>query len=101
MVFEKGKAVQGSFLFIKFVKSNAPETRMNFIISSKVLPGAVDRNRIKRVLSETARQYLKGKGNTGYDISVVVRKHNEEKTLVTEFIKLLDKIHDQITYKNN
>ena len=88
-VFDRGKAVQGSFFFIKFKTNNMPESRMNFVVSTRVLPRAVDRNRVKRILSETARKYFRGRSDTGHDISVVIKKKGEEPVLIAELTKLL------------
>ena len=40
-----------------FVRNNKSNARLGIIASKKVLPGAVDRNRIKRVIREAFRQH--------------------------------------------
>jgi len=50
-VFKKGKAVNGSFLFIKTLPRTSGPARFGFIVAAKYAPGAVVRNRIRRLLS--------------------------------------------------
>lgn len=54
-VFKKGKAVKGSFLFIKYKKNELGLSRFGFVVSAKVAKKAVERNRIRRILSEVVR----------------------------------------------
>lgn len=49
-VFKKGKAVNGSFLFIKILPTTLGKARFGFIVSSKVAPQAVLRNKTRRTL---------------------------------------------------
>ncbi len=90
-VFKKGKTVKGSFLFIRFLENDFKVTRYVFIVSSKICPKAVDRNRLKRVLSEKVRSYSLDKGPI--DIAVVAIKRDKEDSLVSDLVKLLDKIN--------
>lgn len=50
-VFKKGKAVNGSFLFIKTIPTSLGQARFGFIVSAKVAPQAVLRNKVRRTLS--------------------------------------------------
>ena len=68
-VFRKGRAVNGSFLFIKFRPNSIGVPRIAFVISIKVSKKAVIRNKIRRILSEAAR--LSFKEIPSYDIIVV------------------------------
>ena len=54
-VFKKGKAVKGSFLFIKYRKNKLGVPRFGFVVSAKVAKKAVERNKIRRILSEAVR----------------------------------------------
>ncbi len=67
-VFKKGKAIKGSFLFIKYRKNGLDAPRLSFVVSVKVARNAVERNRIRRILSETARGIIKSLDS--YDIVV-------------------------------
>ncbi len=67
-VFKKGRAVKGSFLFIKYRKNGLDAPRFGFVVSAKVAGNAVERNRIRRILSEAARGRIESLD--GYDIVV-------------------------------
>lgn len=67
-VFKKGKAVKGSFLFIKYRKNKLDMPRFGFVVSAKVAKKAVERNKTRRILSEVARSAIKNLDN--YDIVV-------------------------------
>ena len=71
-------------------------TRFGFIIPTKHIPLAAERNKIRRILSEEiAKLYLPGRG---YDIVAVVHKKIEKsrfKELVSELNALLLKIQNQ------
>ena len=51
-VFKKGKALNGSFLFIKTLPSLRGYPRFGFIVASKFVPKAVLRNKIRRLLAD-------------------------------------------------
>ena len=67
-VFKKGKAVKGSFLFIKYRKNELDAARFGFVVSAKVAKKAVERNRIRRIFSEVAGLVIKNLDD--YDIIV-------------------------------
>ena len=89
-VFKRGRTVKGSFLFVKRLDNPRGYSRFAFIVSSKYAPLAVDRNKIKRILSgEVAKTLL---SESGYDTIVVIYKKIERgrfKELGEEVIKLL------------
>ena len=92
-VFKRGKAVKGSFLFIKYRKNELGLARLGFVVSIKVAKKAVERNKIRRILSEAVRDMIEGLG--GYDIIVfaiskitVARKED----IVEDFRGVLKKI---------
>lgn len=86
-VFKEGKTVKGSFLFIKYVRSDITVPRFGFIVPTKVFRKAVDRNRIKRVLSEVIRGYLKSV-NDPQDVVIMVKK-GKERDISQELTELL------------
>jgi len=51
-VFKKGKALNGSFLFIKSLPSSLGYPRFGFIVSAKFAAKAVLRNKVRRLLAE-------------------------------------------------
>ena len=70
-VFKNGKGVQAENIFVK-VRLNKEETiRVGIIVSKKVAKKAVDRNRIRRILSEALQTHI-GKVKQGCDIILVV-----------------------------
>ena len=57
-VFKKGKALNGSFLFIKIMARSDGPARFGFIVAAKYAPGAVLRNKVRRLLSAAVRPAL-------------------------------------------
>lgn len=58
-VFQSSTTSKGRFLLIKVAKkTTSPDPKIGFIISSKVVKKAVDRNRIRRILSQEIQQSL-------------------------------------------
>lgn len=65
-VQKKGKVFQSQSFGVAYLKREDKEfSKFGFVVSNKVSPDAVNRNRIKRALSEAVRQSLKEikKGN--------------------------------------
>jgi ribonuclease P protein component len=92
-VFKKGKAVKGSFLLIKYKKNESGASKFGFVISAKVAKKAVERNKIRRILSETVRSKISG--FDGYDIIVfatgkIISARKED--VVKDFVEVLKKI---------
>ena len=91
LVLRKGFAVKGHFLLIKYIKTALSVPRFGFAVSLKVSGNAVNRNRIKRILSEVVRQYLSNK-TEGYDAIIMVSRKEKEGVLVQELRSLLSKL---------
>lgn len=92
-VFKKGKAVNGSFLFIKYRTNELGIPRFGFVVSAKIAKKAVERNKIRRIISEAARSEIKNL--EGYDIIVFATKKTiivDKKELVDDFLGILKKI---------
>ena len=89
-IFKEGRAVKGDFLFIKFLKNNQELSRFGIIVPAGVFAKPVDRNRIKRVLSEVLRQRLDG--ILGFDAVVVLTKKDMEEKIKQELILLLNNL---------
>lgn len=92
-VFKKGKAVNGSFLFIKYRKNELGIPRFAFVVSAKVSKKAVERNKIRRIISESARTVIKNLDN--YDVIVVVAKKiigADRKNIIEDFLGVLKKV---------
>ncbi len=52
LVFKKGKALNGTFLFMKFLSSSLGYPRFGFIVAAKFAPKAVLRNKVRRLLAD-------------------------------------------------
>ena len=89
LVFGKGNALKGDFLFIKYKKNIFHEPRFVFIIPLKVYRNTVSRNRAKRVLSEFISQKIKNMA--GDWVIVSVKKKGKEELLKKELNYLLNK----------
>lgn len=94
-VFKKGRTIRGDFLFLKFLKNKDGFPRFSFIISSKNVPLAVHRNRIKRLFSAEIINKPSFLG-LNYDVVAVVNKKitkNKTESLINEFGQLLSEIN--------
>lgn len=92
-VFKKGKAVKDSFLFIKYRKNELGVSRFGFVVSAKVAKKAVERNKIRRILSEAVRGKIDDLG--GYDIIVFATQQitgMPKDEIVEGFLGVLKKI---------
>ena len=92
-VFKKGKAVKGSFLFIKYRKNELGVPRFGFVVSAKVARKAVERNKTRRILSEAVGGRISDLG--GHDIVVfaagkITAAHKED--IVKDFLEVIKKI---------
>jgi ribonuclease P protein component len=54
-IFKKGKTTNGNTLSVRVVRNNRPESRVAFVVSTKVSKRAVVRNLLKRRLREIVR----------------------------------------------
>ena len=86
-VFKEGSAVKGSFLFIRYSKNNLLFPRFVLIVPAKSFNKATARNRIKRVLSEIVRKYIKNISSP-HDIVIMIKK-GDQKDISRELTELL------------
>lgn len=83
-----GKLFQTEDLgIVIFRRGDTKPSKFGFVVSTKIAKKAVDRNRIKRVLSEIVRLNL-DKFPSGLDVLFLVKK--------SIFLKTMEKIRDQI-----
>lgn len=78
-VLNKGQYYYGKYIQFFIIKNNIKENRIGIAVSSKIA-GAVERNRIKRLIRENYRIFIKDKILKGYDFVFVwnkKRKPNE------------------------
>jgi ribonuclease P protein component len=81
-VFEKGFYLSDRFLTLKATENKMPFSRFGFVVSKKISKKAVERNRAKRLMSESIR-LTNEKIKPGFDIvfiskSGIVNKSLEE-----------------------
>lgn len=72
-IISAGKTVHNSFFFVYYLKNNFKYSRFSVVISSKVVSGAVGRNRIRRRISEVVRKNFVFIHPAGVDIIIIVR----------------------------
>ncbi|MHB1126771.1 MAG: ribonuclease P protein component [Bacillota bacterium] len=70
-VYRKGRWINGEYLVMHILSKSQDQTRVGFSVSRKI-GGAVDRNRIRRVLKEICR-LNDHRFKVGYDIIFVAR----------------------------
>lgn len=70
-VFKKGKGFKQDSLYFKIFKNNLGLTRFGFVVSKKFSKKAIERNKIRRRLSEIVRIALP-KLKKGIDVVIVV-----------------------------
>jgi len=57
-VLKQGENIRGSVMYFKVLKTKEPEPRIGFIVSKKVSPKAVERNKARRRMKEAVRSSL-------------------------------------------
>jgi len=91
-VFKKGKAVNGSFLFIKTLAQVKGPARFGFVVAAKYAPSAVLRNRVRRLLSAAIWPKLLPNMSACDTVVVVTKKIPEDLAVVEEdFLSVLAK----------
>lgn len=75
-VCRQGKPIFFENTALRYAKNNLSYTRIGILVSKKFFRKATQRNRAKRILRETMRQYL-NRLKPGFDIVVFLRKNWE------------------------
>jgi ribonuclease P protein component len=70
-IFQNGKALRNSFLVLKLKKNTVKDSRFAFVVSQKVSKKAVERNKIRRRMSEIIKVEVKNI-KTGTDFVFIV-----------------------------
>ena len=92
LVFKKGKNAKRDFLVVKMLKNNLKENRFGFIVSKKVSPKAVVRNKVKRRLRDALSKEL-GAIKEAQDIIFIAlpgiekKEYSDIKEAVSSFFK--------------
>lgn len=92
-VYQNGQNFHGQFIGLKVLKNKLLISRFCFVVSNKIAPKAVRRNRIKRQLREIIRLKL-GRIKPGTDCLIIAKKgvtELEYKQMEEEMIGLLKK----------
>jgi len=80
-VKKEGKLLSGELFGILVLKNQEKNSRFGFIVSSKISPKAVLRNKVKRLLRETVRKLLP-EIKRGYDFLFLAKKKMVEAGLL-------------------
>lgn len=81
-----GNFTSSKNIAIKAMKNDSQETRIGVIVGLKYSKKAVERNQVKRALRDIIQPELKNIVR-GYDIVIMARKKEEEKTRSINFKK--------------
>jgi len=91
-VLDKGSLVQAESFGIAFVKREDTDVpRFGFVVSTKVSKEAVQRNRIKRALSEAVR-FMTADIKKGYDVVFLAK----QKAAQTPTDRLMNEVREAI-----
>ena len=77
LVFKKGNAVKGNFFFVKYLNRTDLVSRVGFMVPAKIIHRAVDRNKVRRLLSEMVQAKIRD-FKRGYDVVVMVKAPGTE-----------------------
>lgn len=78
-VRQQGRSITSRLLILAYVANNSETTRIGFVVSKRVSKHAVERNYIKRLLSEAVRPLLPCLSG-GWDIVLTVRSGRGERS---------------------
>jgi ribonuclease P protein component len=93
-IFKNGKSAKSVFFILKFIQNSLKANRFAFMVSKKVSPKAVIRNKVRRRLSESVKEFKK-ETEKGMDVIFVALPAIKEKSFAEikeETAKLLKKI---------
>ena len=95
-ILKKGKKLNNTYFNIKFIRGSANENRFAVMVSLKVSPKAIERNKIRRQIYEIVRlSHLKS--TNPQDIVIITKPNIKEldfQTLETSLSKALQKINE-------
>lgn len=94
-VFKNGKNIKGFFLIVKHIENGLKNNRFAFLISKKVSKKAVIRNKIKRRLLESVKNFKTSK-NLFKDIVFIATPKIKEKN----FFEIQDEVNNILSKVN-
>lgn len=74
-VRQQGHSITSRLLILAWVPNEVGKLRIGFVVSKRISKLAVERNRVKRLLSEAIRGHL-SELPTGWDIVLSARNHS-------------------------
>ena len=72
-VRQQGRSITSRLLILAWMPNNVAQVRIGFVVSKRIAKHAVDRNHLKRLLSEAIRPSLPAL-SPGWDIVISARK---------------------------
>jgi ribonuclease P protein component len=94
-VRQQGRSIMSPLLILAWMPNDVAKIRVGFVVSKRVSKRAVDRNYIKRLLSEAMRAFLP-RLPSGFDIVVSARQKANTadlRTLEQDMLTLLRRAH--------
>lgn len=88
-IFKKGFSAKNNLFILKFLKNNLKEKRFGFIVSLKVSKKAVERNKLRRRLSEIIKKEIENI-KEGLDMVFIALPSANKK----EFLELKDSVEN-------
>ena len=73
-VRQRGRSITSRLLILAWVPNEVGKLRIGFVVSKRISKLAVERNRVKRLLSEAIRRHL-SELPPGWDIVLSARNH--------------------------
>ena len=102
-VFEKGRSAAGNFIFLRFAKNDLSINRFAFVVSSKVSPKSVLRNKVKRRLREIIKKIIP-EMRQGFDFVIIAKPgiiNKKFENIQKEINEIFDFKFDKIIQKKH
>jgi len=93
-VFKEGRTVAGNFIFLRAAKNKLNTNRFAFVVSFKVSPKSVLRNKIKRRLREAVKKIIP-EIKRGFDFIIIAKPEIIDK----KFKAIQEEINEIFNFK--
>ncbi len=90
-LFRDKKSLRGDFLSLKVIPNTLSIPRFFISVSLKVSKKAVERNRLKRIITEfiqSRKDYIK----KGLDVGIIIQKSAREEDFIADLNRLFNKV---------